>query len=177
MGLWTHCFRSLPDPQDEYQRRFYVGCRWIFDPFTTGYEKIRGYLVPWYIIITQFFFTLAFLGVLGSFILVLLFFLCFGPEQRRFIQLITLIGGIMVGVGVSGGLAVIVFVLTANRDNWMLGHSNNFFGWSFALAVAGVIEALVAGTLFLTEAHIQKKKRKYLKESQTRFEVEQETKA
>lgn len=46
LGLWTHCFRSLPDPQDEYQRRFFVGCRWIFDPFTTGYDQIRGYLMP-----------------------------------------------------------------------------------------------------------------------------------
>lgn len=46
LGLWTHCFRSLPDPQDEYQRRFFVGCRWIFDPFTKGYDQIRGYLMP-----------------------------------------------------------------------------------------------------------------------------------
>lgn len=45
-GLWTHCFRSLHDPQDSYYTRFFVGCRWIFDPFTTGYPKIRGYLVP-----------------------------------------------------------------------------------------------------------------------------------
>ncbi|XP_075236713.1 claudin family member sinuous [Lycorma delicatula] len=177
LGLWTHCFRSLPDPQDEYQRRFFVGCRWIFDPFTTGYDQIRGYLMPWYIVITQFFFTLAFLGVLASFILVLLFALCFGPHQKRFVKLVQLIGGIMLGVGLSGGLAVIVFALTANRDNWMPGHDNNFFGWSFALAVAGVIEALICSALFLLEANIQKKKQKQLKESQTRFEMEQEAKA
>lgn len=177
LGLWTHCFRSLPDTQDEYQRRFFVGCRWIFDPFTTGYDQIRGFLMPWFIVVTQFFFTLAFLGVLVSFVLVLIFFLCFGPEQSRFVQLITLIGGIMLGAGICGGLAVIVFALFANRDNWMPGHANNFFGWSFALAVAGVIEALVAGTLFLIEANIQNKKRRYLKDSQTRFEMEQESKA
>lgn len=45
-GLWTHCFRSLEDQKDLYQRRFFVGCRWIYDPFTTGYDQIRGYLVP-----------------------------------------------------------------------------------------------------------------------------------
>lgn len=45
-GLWTHCFRSLPDQQDLNQRRFFVGCRWIYDPFTTGYDQIRGYLLP-----------------------------------------------------------------------------------------------------------------------------------
>jgi hypothetical protein len=46
LGLWSHCFRSLPDPQDTYQRRFFVGCRWVYDPFTTGYDEIRGFLLP-----------------------------------------------------------------------------------------------------------------------------------
>lgn len=46
LGLWTHCFRSLPDVNDDYQRRFFVGCRWVYDPFTTGYDEIRGFLVP-----------------------------------------------------------------------------------------------------------------------------------
>lgn len=46
LGLWTHCFRSLPDVNDDYQRRFFVGCRWVFDPFTTGYDEIRGFLIP-----------------------------------------------------------------------------------------------------------------------------------
>lgn len=76
-----------------------------------------------------------------------------------------------------GGLAVIVFVLSANQDNWMPGHANNFFGWSFAVAVAGVIAALISGALFVVESDVQRKKRKYMKESQTRFEIEQETKA
>lgn len=46
LGLWTHCFKSLPDPQDEFQRRFFVGCRWVYDPFTTGYYEIRDFLLP-----------------------------------------------------------------------------------------------------------------------------------
>lgn len=46
LGLWNYCFRSLPDPLDQHQRRFFVGCRWVYDPFTTGYDKIRGYLLP-----------------------------------------------------------------------------------------------------------------------------------
>lgn len=46
LGLWTHCFRSLPDVNDDYQRRFFVGCRWVYDPFTTGYDEIRGFLIP-----------------------------------------------------------------------------------------------------------------------------------
>lgn len=79
--------------------------------------------------------------------------------------------------GVCGTIAVAVFAIWANDDGWMPGHDNNFFGWAFALAIAGTIAALICGALFLVEATVQKKKRKYLKESQTRFEMEQETKA
>ena len=46
LGLWSHCFRSLADPNDSAQRRFFVGCRWVYDPFTTDYDKIRGFLLP-----------------------------------------------------------------------------------------------------------------------------------
>ncbi|XP_014254938.1 transmembrane protein 182 [Cimex lectularius] len=177
LGLWRHCFRSLSDPRDEYQRRFFVGCRLVYDPFTTGYDQIRGYLMPPFIIVTQFFYTLAFIGVLASFVLVLMFFLCFGPEHKQFVNLTLLIGLIMSVVGVCSALAVIVFAIWANQDGWMPGHDNNFFGWTFALAIAGTIASLIAGGLFLVEGVLQKKKRMYLKESQTRFEMEQDTKA
>ncbi|KAL1132638.1 hypothetical protein AAG570_010590 [Ranatra chinensis] len=177
LGLWAHCFRSLAEPHDEYQRRFFVGCRWVYDPFTAGYSEIREYLMPPFMIVTQFFYTLAFIGVLASFILVLLFFLCFGPQQRHFVHLTNLIGLVMLVVGVCSGIAVIVFAITANRPDWMPGHENNFFGWSFGVAIAGSIAALITGGLFLVEANVQKKKRKHLKESQTRFEMEHETKA
>ena len=46
LGLWSHCFRSLADNGDDTWRRFFGGCRWVYDPFTTGYDKIRGYLLP-----------------------------------------------------------------------------------------------------------------------------------
>jgi len=46
LGLWVHCFRSLPDFNDLSHQRFYAGCRWIFNPFTEGYPEIRSYIVP-----------------------------------------------------------------------------------------------------------------------------------
>jgi len=45
-GLWTHCFRSLADPNDPAEQRFFVGCHWIFDPFTKGYDEIKEFLLP-----------------------------------------------------------------------------------------------------------------------------------
>ncbi|XP_068629167.1 uncharacterized protein sinu [Battus philenor] len=177
LGLWSHCFRSLPDPLDQYQRRFFVGCRWVYDPFTTGYDRILGYLLPGFMIATQFFFTICLLGVLISAILVLVFFLCCGPDQSRFVLIIQSIGYIMLVAGISGCIAVIVFACFGNTEGWMPGHPNNYLGWSFGLGVVGSVACIITAALFLTEANIQSKKRNRLKESQARFEMEHESKA
>ncbi|XP_038208516.1 uncharacterized protein LOC119829887 [Zerene cesonia] len=177
LGLWSHCFRSLPDPLDQYQRRFFVGCRWVYDPFTTGYDRIRGYLLPGFMIATQFFFTICLIGVLISMVLVIIFFTCCGPDQKRFVILIKSLGYIMLTAGISGSIAVIVFACTGNTDGWMPDHANNYLGWSFGLGVVGAVACLITAALFLTESNIQAKKRRRLKESQARFELEEETKA
>jgi hypothetical protein len=79
--------------------------------------------------------------------------------------------------GGTGCIAVIVCASLGNTDGWIPGHANNFFGWAFGLGVAGVAMAFISGSLFLVEARVQRKKREYLKESQTRFNMEQESKA
>ena len=110
-----------------------------------------------------------------SFVLILLFTLCCDPEQKRYVQLIMAIGGLLLVGGISGGLAVIIFACLGNTDGWMPGHANNFFGWSFIMAALGSILTIIAGALFLVEANLQHKKREYLKESQTRFQLESRT--
>lgn len=177
LGLWTHCFRSLPDPNDEYQRRFFVGCRWIFDPFTKGYDQIRGYLVPWFMIMTQFFYTLTFISTVVSAVGVFVFFSCCTPYEERVTQLTFALGCVLTGAGISGALACLIFGIWGNRDNWMPGHDNNFFGWSYAMAVASVFALIASGILFLTETHIQKKKQHNTRESQNRLHYQHETKA
>lgn len=177
LGLWTHCFRSLRDPNDPRQGRFFVGCRWIYDPFTTGYDEIRGFLVPGFMVATLFFFTICFICALISAIISLLYFLCWGPEQQHYLMLIRINAWSQLVGGLSGGLAVIIFASLGNRNGWMPGHENNFFGWSFVLACVGSVASLVAATLFFTELNIQAKKKERLRGSQTRFELHQETKA
>ncbi|KYM97768.1 hypothetical protein ALC62_11529, partial [Cyphomyrmex costatus] len=173
LGLWRHCFRSLPNPQEsDAPRRFFVGCRWVYDPFTAGYSEIRGFLLPPFMIATQVFFTICFLLGLVSFFLILLFTLCCDPERKRYIELITTIGYLLLGSGISGGIAVIVFACLGNADGWMPGHANNYLGWSFALAVIGSVFMLIASGLLIVEANVQRKKRDYLKESQMRFQLE-----
>ncbi|KAF4526168.1 hypothetical protein B566_EDAN008205 [Ephemera danica] len=175
-GLWTHCFRSLPDPQDEYQKRFFVGCRWIYDPFTTGYDKIRGFLLPPFMIATQFFYTVAFVLTLLALGLAGFFALCAGPDQSRYPAVIGLLGLDLLLIGVCSAIAVIVFASCANRQGWMPEQRNNYFSWSFALAVIGVFASFVAGVLFLVEAKIQRRKSQDLRDSQARFSMD-ETKA
>jgi len=67
---------------------------------------------------------------------------------------------------------VLIFALFANRPGWMPGHDNNFFGWAFGVAIASFFALLGSGAFYLVETNIQVKKRKYLKESQTKFVTE-----
>ncbi|XP_058798383.1 uncharacterized protein LOC131668326 [Phymastichus coffea] len=173
LGLWRHCFRSLPNPAEaDAPRRFFVGCRWVYDPFTTGYSEIRGYLLPPFMVTTQFFFTLCFLSFLISLGLIVLYSTCWDQEHKNYINLITAIGSLLLFGSICGCIAVIVFALFGNTDGWMPGHSNNFFGYSFIISVIGSIIGLIASALFFIEANIQKEKRKDFKESQTKFSLE-----
>lgn len=125
-----------------------------------------------FMIATQVFFTICFLLSLISFFLILLFTLCCDPERKKYIELISAIGFLLLASGLSGCLAVIIFACLGNADGWMPGHANNYLGWSFALGVIGSVLTLVASGLLLVEANVQRKKRNYLKESQTRFQLE-----
>jgi len=75
-------------------------------------------------------------------------------------------------LGVCAAIAVLIFALFANRPGWMPGHDNNFFGWAFGVAIASFFALLASGAFYLVETNIQVKKRKYLKESQTKFDME-----
>ncbi|VVC27262.1 PMP-22/EMP/MP20/Claudin superfamily [Cinara cedri] len=171
-GLWTHCFRSLPDPTDLAGQRVFVGCHWIFDPFTKGYNKIRGFLLPFYIVATQFFYTITFLGTLLSTVGSLMFLLCCMPEDKYFIQINFVLGITLIVSGICAALAVLIFALFANQPGWMPGHENNYFGWAFGVAIASFFALLASGGLYLVEKNIQVKKRNCLKESQTKFDLE-----
>lgn len=133
-------------------------------------------MVPDFMIATQFFFTLCFISVLLAAILTLIYFLCCGPDQKHFETLILLNAAILFFGAIFGGIAVIVFAACANKNGWMPGHDNNFFGWSFALACIGVVICLVASILFFVDAYTQKRKKEKLKESQLRFQMEPEHK-
>lgn len=124
---------------------------------------------------TQVFFTFCFISCLVAFGLILLFGLCCDPDQKRYVELISIIGFLLLFGGASGVLAIIIFGCLGNTDGWMPGHNTNYLGWSFVLGAIGSVVVLIASLLFLVEANIQRKKRDYLKASQTRFQLESRT--
>jgi hypothetical protein len=124
---------------------------------------------------TQFFFTICFLAFLITLTLTVLYATCWDPEQKYYVQIIISIGALLILGSICGCISVIIFASLGNADGWMPGHTNNYLGWSFALAVIGSVLGLIASLLFLVESNIQNKKRKNLKESQTRFPLESRT--
>ncbi|XP_015184836.1 PREDICTED: uncharacterized protein LOC107070824 [Polistes dominula] len=173
MGLWVHCLRSLPRPYEaDAPKQFFVGCRWVYDPFTTEYNHIWEFSLPRSMIATQLFFTVCCLLILVSFGLMLLFILCCRPTEKRYILLIKIISYLSFTSGIHGAIAVIIFACMGNTDGWMSGHTNNYFGWSFAMAVVGTTLALIASILFLIEANIQNKKHRNFREFQMQLQLQ-----
>lgn len=105
----------------------------------------------------------------------MLFTLCCDQGEQRYVQLIKAIGFSTLAGGICGVLAVIIFGVKGNTEGWMPGHDNNFFGWSYVVAIVGSILMVIASILFLVEANVEKKKREYLKESQIRFQSQSQT--
>jgi len=54
----------------------------------------------------------------------------------------------------------------------MVGHDNNFFGWSFILGAIGSVALLVASSLFFVDANIYNRKKNQFRESQAVFELQ-----
>ena len=125
-----------------------------------------------FMIATQFFFTMCFICFIITFALMVLYATCWDPEQKHYLRLGIAVGNFLMFGSVCGNIAVIIFACFGNTDHWMPGHANNFFGWSFILGIIGSISGVIASILFYVEHNIQRKKRKDLKESQTRFSLE-----
>lgn len=146
-----------------------------------------------FILATQFFYTITFVGTLLSAIGSSIFVLCSTPREKHFLRLTFALGVTLIisgtfnicfidikiyfyifvsFLGICAAVAVLIFALFANRPGWMPGHENNYFGWTFGVAIASFIALLTSGAFYLLETNIQVKKRNSLKESQTVFNME-----
>ncbi|XP_037078955.1 uncharacterized protein LOC119101096 isoform X2 [Pollicipes pollicipes] len=156
MGLWVHCFRSLPDPQDSSLRQFFSGCRWLFEAYTTGYSEIRGHLTPPFFIAVQMFYTLCFLCTAVSAVLVVMLILCI--DEDREVCFLRTMAVLMALSGVFGTFAVIIFGAMGRSYEWTTDKQHNYLSWSYGLAVVAAFLQLVLCVLVWNEAQITNKK-------------------
>lgn len=156
LGLWVHCFRSLPDYNDIRHERYFAGCRWMFNPFTEGYDRIRSYLAPPFFVAVQFFFTLCFTGMLIAIALVLMYLLCIEEYYR--VKVLRWTGFTLIISAICGTIALIIFGAKADGRDFMPDWEHNYLSWSFGLGFVGVVFEYVTAILFIVEARIMQRK-------------------
>jgi len=159
LGLWVHCFRSLPDPHDQFHTRYFTGCRWVFNPFTAGYAEMRDFLTPPFFIAVQLFFTLCFMLMLVGIAGTLMYVLCFTFHEHQ-VKLLRALAWDLTLAGFCGTIAVITFGALGDSRDWMPDFEHNFLSWSFGLAVVGTFGLYLCATLFYIEAKVQAKKQR-----------------
>ncbi|XP_014289088.1 uncharacterized protein kune [Halyomorpha halys] len=154
IGLWEVCFVEFKEPHFWYDTT-YGSCWWIFEE---EFYIIFDFLLPGWFVCVQFFFTLCFTLHLIALGCVSLYMIC-SRENYRFIHLLVFLGGTLNVAAFSGTIAVYIFGLYGDGRDWMPNWEHNNIGWSYALAVIGVIGSYISGTLYLIEARRHKIKR------------------
>lgn len=77
-------------------------------------------------------------------------------------------------IGLSATLSVFTYAMFANKPGWKPGHDNNYFGWTFGIAIASCFTLLGSGACFLLETNIQLAKEKQLMETSNKLDSETE---
>lgn len=168
IGLWVVCFKNFEDPRHWYDFSF-TGCWWVFEE---EYYIIFDILLPGFFMATQFFFTLCFTLHLVGVFLVLLYVMC-SREHEKYVLLQVVLGGGLIVAALSGTIAVYIFGAHGDGRDWMPNWEHNDIGYSYAMAVMGVICEYIAGTLFLVEGRVHKmKKKRHVDRGQT-YHMEQ----
>ncbi|RWS12448.1 claudin domain containing protein-like protein [Dinothrombium tinctorium] len=153
LGLWETCFRSIHSKDDLEMRKFYSGCRWIF---AEEYRNLNDLLFPAFFVITQVFYTLGFIALLISVIILLSVQLCAILENQ--IKAFKYLALVMFFCALFSTIAVVVFGIRGDDEGWMPEPEHNFLSWSFALAVVGTFFEWVAFILYWIENRILVKK-------------------
>ena len=79
IGLWEACFDGFVHPSDAMNKA-YNGCMWIF---SKEFFWIRFWLLPGWFVATQILATLAFIGAIGSYFIMLYMYLQPSKDVHR----------------------------------------------------------------------------------------------
>jgi len=159
IGLWVVCFHDFEDTRHWYETKF-TGCWWVFEE---EYYIIHDFLLPGFFLATQFFFTVTFTALLAVVFGVALYLAC-SRDQERYVLLLIVIGTAELVGALSGTIALFIFGANGDGRVWMPNWEHNHLGYSYAVAVIGVICAYVSGWLFLVEGRRHHIKRQKLEE-------------
>lgn len=150
MGLWEYCFRDFSYPYYQFPRLF-DGCHHIF---SQEYYVIREWLLPGWLMVVQFFVTIAFLLTFGALFLMALELVRWPLKfVLRYEWLLTRISFFCIAISsVCLFLATAIFGGNAYRRDWLLYPKFNVLSWSYALAVVAFMILGVAALVLFGES-------------------------
>jgi len=156
VGLWEICFNNYRHRFD-YYGKVYTGCWWLFSP---EIYMLRSWLsTPWYRCV-QAFSTLSMCTmVLAVILLCILVFSAISKVSARFV-LITAFTNLAAGFFMA--IAVITFGVRGKDRNWMPRWQQNWFGWSFHVAICACLLQFLIGGILLFEGTNMKLVQKYI---------------
>ena len=146
VGLWQICFNHYRHRFDFYGK-IYTGCWWIFSP---EIRMLFTWLSTEWLRVVQAFCTLSLIFMFFALLLTLTLVLNrnLSKVSSRFIlltALVTLTSAFFMGI------AVLVFGLKGKNRDWMPRWQQNWYGWSFHIAVASCFLETIVGFILLFE--------------------------
>ncbi len=97
----------------------------------------------------QFFYTLSFIGMLVAAILIVMYLLCINFEHR--VRVLRWTGIDLILSGCLGTVAILIFGILGDNEEFMPDAEHNYLSWSFGLAFVGTFFMFVTGVLFMVE--------------------------
>jgi hypothetical protein len=157
IGLWQICFNHYRHRFDFYGK-IYTGCWWIFSPEV---RMLFSWIsTEWYRVV-QAFSTLSMLSML--FALIMIFMLAtnrnLSKVSSRFIlssAVLTLTSAVFMCI------ACITFGVKGKNRDWMPRWQENWYGWSFMIAIVACILEFLVGFILLFEGVNMKLVKSYM---------------
>ena len=146
VGLWQICFNHYRHRFDFYGK-IYTGCWWILSPEV---RMLFSWISTTWFRVVQAFATLSMLTMLFALILIsiLAFSRELGKVSSRFIlgtAFLTLTSALFMGI------SVITFAVRGKDRDWMPRWQQNWYGWSFVVAVVSCFLQALVGFVLLFE--------------------------
>jgi hypothetical protein len=148
VGLWQICFNHYRHRFDFYGK-IYTGCWWLFSPET---RMLFSWIsTPWFRVVQAF----STLSLLSMFLALIMIFVLTISKQLSKVSSSYILGTSFVTLtsALFMAIAVITFGIRGKDRDWMPRWQQNWYGWSFIVAVTACIIQFVVGKYILFSFH------------------------